>query len=98
MGILKEGNRGYDKLMKTILSAGFAGAAFLLVMREWRSDRDAERLMRQTQHVEMLKAMHDQHAEDVVERRQDRCVNAQLVDTVRAAIWKERPRPRQECP
>lgn len=98
LGVFSDGNRKADKLVKTVLQAGFAGAAFLLVMHEWRIDRAEERKIRQQQHVEMVQVLKEQHHENVSERRRDRCVNAQLNDTVRAAIWRERPRPREECP
>lgn len=91
------GGRGYDKAVRVALGTGFAGALCILLLREWRGDRDAERAQRHQEHIEMVAVMRDQHREDIEERRRDRCVNAQLNDTVRSAIWKERPRPREEC-
>jgi len=106
IGAVTAGKRdGHDKLIKAAVSAGFAGVLCILLLRAWNSDREAERAMRDAErvqrhqeHVEMVQLLRDQHQEDIVERRHMACINSQMTDTVRAAIWRERPREREACP
>ncbi len=97
VGAIAAGRRRYDRLIATGFGAGFAGIAFVLLLRAWNADREADRHQREQEHREMVELMAIQHREDRNDRRQDRCVAAQLTDAVRAAIWHERPRPRGDC-
>jgi hypothetical protein len=97
IGAVTAGKREPDRLIKTILSAGFAGAMCLYLLHAWNQDRSAERAQRHQEHVEMVQLLRDQHQEDISERRLATCINAQMTTTVRAAIWRERPQPLAAC-
>ena len=99
IGAVTAGKRdGHDRLIKAVVSGGFAAVLCILLLRAWNSDREAERVQRHQEHVEMVQLLRDQHREDLEERRHMACVNAQMTDTVRAAIWREKPRERGACP
>ncbi len=97
VGALVSGKRSYDRLIVGGFGAGFAGVAFVLLLRAWNADRVADRVQRAREHQEMIETLREQHREDIHERRYATCVNAQLNDTVRAAIWHEKPRAREAC-
>jgi uncharacterized membrane-anchored protein len=97
IGAITAGKREHDKIIKTVLSAGFAGAMCLYLLHAWNQDRAADREQRKEQHKEMVNLMREQHQEDIVERRIMACVNQQMTTTVRAAIWRERPQPLEAC-
>jgi hypothetical protein len=98
IGAITAGKRdGHDKLIKAIVSAGFAGAMCLYLLHTWNADRAAERAQRHQEHIEMVDLMKTQHQEDLSERRRMACVNEQMTNTVRAAIWRERPRDLEAC-
>ena len=97
IGAITAGKREHDKLIRTIASAGLAGVLCVLILRAWNEDRAADRTQRHQEHIEMVQLMRDQHNEDISERRHMACINAAMTDTVRAAIWRERPQPREAC-
>ena len=109
VGAVVAGQRPKDPLIRAVAAGGFAAVLCVLLLREWRSDREAERALRvavsaaemeqrSQQHLAMTTLLRDQHQEDLRERRHSACVADQLNDTVRAAIWREKPRERKECP
>jgi hypothetical protein len=86
-----------DPLIRGIVKGGAGMILACLVLYLWADDRREERADRRQQHADLLRVMREQHQEDVDLRRLERCTNQQLVDTVRAAIWHEKPRPREDC-
>lgn len=89
------------KRRSDVIKLGAATAILYLavaILGSWERDRVADRSMRQAQHDDLKAVMERQHSEDREDRRQDRCVSAQLTDTVRAAIWHEKPRSMKDCP
>ena len=97
LGAVTAGKREHDKILKTLLTGGFAGAMCLYLLHAWNVDRAADRDQRSEQHKELILMMREQHSEDISERRLSTCVNAQMTTTVRAAIWRERPQPLESC-
>ena len=97
IGAITAGARSKDKLIRTVVASGLAGVLCIMLLRDWKEDRIADRLQRQQQHAELVMLMREQHGEDIAERRIMACVNQQMTTTVRAAIWREKPQPLEAC-
>jgi hypothetical protein len=97
VGAYSAGKRGPDAIIRGILTGGFAGAMCLYVMHAWNVDREADRAMRQQQHVEQLAAQKAQHDDDLIARNKNDCIIDRLTLTVRAMYWKEKPVPLEGC-
>jgi len=98
LGAITAAGRPKDPLIRAVAGAGVAGVLCLVILHYWGQDRQAERLQRHQEHVEMVQLLRDQHQEDLQERRHAACVAEQMTTTVRAAIWRERPPAREACP
>ena len=86
-----------DAVIRALAKGGAGVVLAALALGLLDRNLSEDRRDRRAQHAEMVSVMKEQHKEDMDARRHADCINSQLTDTVRSAIWHEKPRPRDDC-